>query len=161
MRYEDQCAQTIVDRLTALEERMSASKYVEQQAARVQAQSVAAFAEMSASLTAQQAALGELTRSLAPLANLKNEVLEPMQHMFAQQKLKTFCDKRPGPPQPAIQMRSNDVGYTATPPTNNERIEVQERNSSSGVINMGYNATVDRAKSVNPAWMETTRLNPN
>ena len=135
MRYEDQCVQTLADRLTALAERMSVSEYVAQQAARVQVQSVAAFAEMRASLTAQLAILGEITRSLAPLANLKNEVLEAMQNMFAQQKLESICDKRPGPPQPAIQMHNNDVGHTAPLPNNTECIGVQDLGSSSGIIN--------------------------
>ena len=92
---------------------------------------------------------------------MKNEMLETMQQMFVQQKLEAICDKRSGPPQPAVQMRITDVDYTAPLPINNASVEVQERNSSSNVINMGYNASVVRAKSVNPAWMVTTRLNPN
>jgi len=58
-------------------------------------------------------------------------------------------------------MRSNDVGSTGPPPTNIERVEVQDKYSSSGIIKVGYNASVDLAKSANPTWMETTRLNPN
>ena len=92
---------------------------------------------------------------------MKNEVLEAMQQMFVQQKIKYVCDKHPGPPQHTIQMSNNDVDHTAPPQTNEVSVKVQDLGSSSGVINMGYNASVDRAKTSNSAWMENMRLNPN
>ena len=63
--------QNLADRLTALEERMTESKFRAKQAARVQAQSATAITEVKASLMAQLAALDRITRSLAPLANLE------------------------------------------------------------------------------------------
>ena len=37
---------------------------------------------------------------------------------------------------------------------------MQDQGSSSGITNMGYNVSVDRARNANPAWMENMRLNP-
>jgi len=65
-RFEDECAQHLGDRLTALEERMSKSETAGKQTARVQAQAMGTLSKLKASLMAQQATLGEITHSLAP-----------------------------------------------------------------------------------------------
>jgi len=143
--------QHLADRLTALEERMSENEFRAKQAERVQAQSAAAIA-------AQQGTPEGIKRSLAPLKNLKMEMIEAMNQMFARQKLEIMCEKRPSLPQLAAQVRITGTGQIAPSPIKHERIGEQRHIPSSNVIRRGPETLVNRAPGAYPTWMESTRL---
>jgi len=105
--------------------------------------------------------LGEITHSLAPLSNLKGEMLDAMQDMFAEQSIKQICDKRPGPPQRAIQRRTDGPCPNAARTLPLEAsVDVQVQGPPSGfAADLGY-LLVDRTKGPRPAWAENMRLDP-
>ena len=133
-KYQAQCVQYLADRLTALEERMTESEFRTKHLEKIQVQSAAAITDIQLGLAAQQNALEGIQRSLAPLGNLKADMLEVMNQMMQTMKVEILCDKWPGPPQPAERKAITDSGHNAPSPIQNERVGEQGKRSLQKVI---------------------------
>ena len=148
---------------TAFEERMSRTETAVKHVVKVQAKSVDTLQELQSTFAMQQTMLGKITRSLAPLLNLKGEMLDAMRDMFAQETIKQICDKRPGPPQRAMQTRTDGPCPNAvrTLPVEASGDVQQAQGPPSGVAGeVGY-PMVDHTKGQKPAWAEDMQLDPD
>ena len=97
---------------------MSESEYWAKHVEKIQAQSAAAIAEIQEGLAAQQGALEGIRCGIAPLENMKAEMLEAMNQMMTNLKLEMICDKRTCPPQLADHMASLDLAIMHPRPFN-------------------------------------------
>ena len=104
-RFNSESAQHLGDRLSALETRLRQNDKAVKSIAKAQVKAANSLHDLREAVDTQQTMMTDLTRNLALLSNLKNEMLDAMQQMFAQQNIKKVCDERPGPPKHAFQTR--------------------------------------------------------